>query len=194
MLLLSSRRLPVAFYALIVFGYSFSWSFTVTQVIGRQRGVLGKQSAPSPPSMVASTSQSNFDQDISIMKSVIEARTTKELGETLSTAFHVVTNSLDSPLQGTVENAEFIHLNDTTIEETLNRFPSFSMDVLAAALRRLALISAREKHSSDDMQRQLLTSLLDTIGNQMVVAQRGHGLLGVYPSSSGNFVLRRCIC
>lgn len=179
MLLLSKRRFPVELYALIVLGCSLSWSFTATQVIGWRRVARDEKHVPHL-SMVVSTTESDFDRDSSVMKSVTEARTTKELGEMLSTAFRA-SNALNSTPRGSMEEFEFVHLNDTTIEETLRKFPQFSMDILAAALRRLALISAREKHSSDDIQRRLLASLLDTIGDQMVVAQRGHGILGVYP-------------
>jgi hypothetical protein len=119
-----------------------------------------------------------LERDAAIIRSVTQATTTEELDQTLRRVFERSrTMSLESP----AETVEFIHLNDTAIAETLNMFPSFSMEVLAAALRRLAVLSAKEiRRETVAGASPFLTSLLGTIGEQMVVVQREQGLLGVY--------------
>ena len=122
--------------------------------------------------------QKEMERDASIIRSVILATTTEEVDETLRGVFEDSgTKYMESP----TEMIEFIYLNDSAIKKTLNMFPSFSMEVLAATLRRLAVLSTKEMMvERGEGVSPLLTSLLDTIGQQMVVAQKEQGLLGVY--------------
>ena len=122
--------------------------------------------------------QKEMERDAAIIRSVILATTKDEIDETLRGVFeNSGTNYMESP----TEKVEFIHLNDAAIKETLHMFPAFSMEVLAATLRRLAVLSAKEiREEGRESVSPMLTSLLETIGQQMVVAQRGQGLLGVY--------------
>ena len=165
MLALSTGRLA-GFMVHGLFLVCYTWAFTFmerpTHFQAWQR--MAEKARCSRPCL-SMTCSGNKD----IRKSLTDARTIQELDERLRAALEMYP---EEPGSG---KAELIHLNDTSISETLQNFPQFNFGILAAALRRSALISARDKN-----QNQLLTSLVETIGHQMVAAQRDHGLLGVY--------------
>lgn len=137
--------------------------------------------------MAASTTNDSI-----IIKSLSKANNAEEIHATLRSVFHTATADVNANEPLPVDHDEFILLNDATIQQTLNIFPQFSMDVLAAAVRRLALLSAKETRQNvsilpHDNQRyshsQLLMSLLETIGAQIIIAQKDYGLLSVYALS-----------
>ncbi len=155
-------------------------------MIIRHSGAMSEVSS-SFLSMTAST-ETNRDQGSLIINSLSKAKSAKEVDDTLLSVFRSAFSRPTKISPNDNDDIEFIHLNDSTIEKTLNEFPRFSMDVLAAAVRRLALISAKEIRQNSllvscDLEIPLLTSLLETIGRQMVVAQKDHGLLSVYALS-----------
>lgn len=193
-MVLWTKRIPVTLTALIFLCYS--WSFSFTHVVTRNAGsalAVNCGVSTSCLSMVASVTNDSL-----IIKSLSKANNAGEIHATLRSAFHsqsakTTANENKNENEPPVDDVEFILLNDAIIQRTLKNFPQFSMNVLAAAIRRLALISARETwrnvplHPQDNHQyythNQLLMSLLETIGSQMIIAQKDYGILSVYALS-----------
>jgi hypothetical protein len=143
--------------------------------------------------------------DSELIRSIVAAKSTQEVDKTLRDAFErIVSSEQDtgginkngaiatslnrtSDLLGTDGETETILcLNEAGINATIAKFPQFSLNVTAAALRRLAHVSiqeARAKNSDPETQvllRDLLASLLQTISGQIIWAQRSsEGSLGV---------------
>lgn len=131
---------------------------------------------------MAASHELETEREKNIIRSVSQANTTRELDEALRQVFETSRPSQHIAVPKDEGEIEFIHLNDTTIKETLSMFPTFSTDVLAAALRRVAFLSVKELRSqrTPGEVNPLLSSLLATIGQQMMASQREQGLLGVY--------------
>jgi hypothetical protein len=169
----------VAIYAIIFLAY-YSWSFSISHGVVFRQGTTVERSIPTLTMLLMKVPDpTELERDAAIMRSVTRATTTEELDDSLR---QVLQSSLNkSQKECPTEKVEYIRLNDAAIEETLNMFPTFRMEVLAAALRRLAILTAKEiRKATVDGVSPLLSSLLETIAQQMVVAQREHGLLGVY--------------
>lgn len=181
-MLLWEKRYPVALHAFIIICYT--WSFSIQHVVTRHTVPFNTVSN-TLLSMTASTS-TNWEHNSRIIQSLSKAKSAKDVDDTLCAVFCLSPqcNNASRNDINNINDVEFIHLNDATIENTLNKFPQFSMDVLAAAIRRLALISARDiRQNNCDSQIPFLNSLLETIARQMVIAQKDHGLLSVYALS-----------
>jgi hypothetical protein len=152
---------------LVIFCYVTARSFTLQLVFPSFKRTI------SPSSLLFSqheTSEFAFS-DSELIQSLIRAKTTKDVDQTLRDAM--------------------IHTNNNTTNDNNNNnadfLDHFSFNVSAAALRRMALVSvmeSREKTAdlkTQNLRTQLLTSLLETIGSQMVLASDSPGrLINIY--------------
>jgi hypothetical protein len=191
---------------LCVFCYHFVavvWSYSVTSSTKRSNSIVRqRQQTQAPSSHLLFSQQETFDgfciSDSQLIRSLIRAKSTRDVDRTLRDACR---HNEEEQRQQEQPLPQASTPETTTIQNnaTLNHhqgFPQFSLNVTAAALRRLALVSVLEARSpmnendeaTQALRTQWLVSLLKTIGSQIKLVQKSSpelssSLLGVYALS-----------
>jgi len=152
---------------MLILGYAIVHSYTSTFGVRRSRVFSGNA--------LLSLCPRGNEKDI--LSSLRYANSTEEVDHALQ---------LNCLVNDATDTSTSIPLNESTFQITLSKIPTFSINITAAALRKLAqlsMIEAKEHQNNVTMKahrKDLLKSLLKAIGTQVLTEDQSEEKIGVY--------------